>query len=1360
MNKVKGIYVKQALMVSMMIIGSLLVRSAGGTDRLVPVQYATIQAAIDAAVAGDMVIVAEGTYNERINFKGKNITLTSTNPDDPAVVAGTVIQSSGAGSVVTFSGGESISCQLAGFTITGGNGATLGGGILGNNTDTNPTIRQCVITDNYVSSAGGGIWGCGGEISRCIFYNNSATSSGYGGAIAACQGSIVNCLIQNNQAGYGGAINNCDGNILNCTITQNTGTSQGAVNGCDGQIINCIVWGNTPDTITNNTSAITYCCWPGGTSGTGNINSNPSFASSTSFKLKSDSPCIDKGTNSPAGITEYADLAGAVRCGDGNGDGMAVTDMGAYEYSATEPVLSVEPGSLYFTAEALDAALPDRILYIRNAGVGTLQWQIGEDCPWLEVTPLTGESQGDLQGATVHVVTEGLDYGEYSCDLTLTSEQASNSPQAVHIVLRIEETEEPVIGNTISVPGDYSTIQGAIDAAMEGDVIIVSPGTYFENVDFKGKAITVRSEEPADWDIVNSTIIKAKTINQYSSCVSFYHNEGPDSMLEGFTLINGAGADITYNYSYNSTGYSCQYPGGGIFCLDSSPTINRCMIRNNGGSESTGKKAYYGGGMALLGNCQAVISNCYIIDNFAYNSGSAIFIRSSVPALATPTIRNCSITYNNTYWPMSTSANHATLDCLNTQPIIQNAIISGNLYSSANYYGGEILLTDPALISYSCIGGPVLTTLQASTTFDISSINGNISVNPGFKQFGSGCIERAYNPGTGQWDCVEQVERDLHLRYDSPCRNAGDPGYSLGAGDRDIDGQSRIMGSRVDMGADEISPVIIVTYPEGGEVWAAGSEHEIRWITQDVIGTVDLAYSTDGGGSWQAIEVNAANLGSYLWTLPEEDSVNCLVAVTVSKPDPDPEIEYTQLAVPFTIHASPAGEAVESLWETQDRDVRRRGQAEFTGPELGCVKWQRAMGSAVTASLVVGAGGNIHAACEDGKIYTLDPNGAEVWQYETGSRLAGTPSVGQDGSIYFGAENGMIYALDKMGNLRWTHKTAGLIASSPAVAENGSVYVAGQDGTLYALGADGSELWTFTVPNVGTIAGSLLVSPTIGLDGRIYAGALYQSTLYALNPGDGLVAWFNNTLPGKGIFAAPVVGADGTIYLNTLDDPKLHALNPANGAVVWAVNLADYAGGWFEGGAESLGICAYTEPAVGPDGTIYVSFDDPYLRAVNPEGTIRWVRRLGMVGGFTVTASSDGRVYAAGDDGGLYVVSSQGQELARFSPGEGRHYLSYPVMAAEGVVYLSDARDTVWALAAECGEGAKDLHRPWDPDGSGFTDLADAALLGAAWQECSDPYLSSCGYGEGPAYRGGDINRDYFVDLEDLVELAAMWLES
>ena len=112
----------------------------------------TIQEGIDKAVEGDTVIVAEGSYVENIQLKGKNIVLTSTDPLNPTVVAHTIIDGNQENPVVIFTGTEDETCLVAGFTLRNGRGLDwrYGGGIYGSGT--HATIRHNIITLNRLPS--------------------------------------------------------------------------------------------------------------------------------------------------------------------------------------------------------------------------------------------------------------------------------------------------------------------------------------------------------------------------------------------------------------------------------------------------------------------------------------------------------------------------------------------------------------------------------------------------------------------------------------------------------------------------------------------------------------------------------------------------------------------------------------------------------------------------------------------------------------------------------------------------------------------------------------------------------------------------------------------------------------------------------------------------------------------------------------------------------------------------------------------------------------------------------------------------------------------------------------------------------
>jgi len=151
----------------------------------VPAEYASIQAAIDAASPGDTVVVAPGVYRENLDFMGKGITVTGRQPADATMVAATIIDGDQKGAVVTFNSCEPPEAVLCGFTITNGSGqlefslnvlgssARAGGGIrIGS--ESGPVIRNNVITGNR-ADLGGGVYAC--SISLALLEDNCITEN-------------------------------------------------------------------------------------------------------------------------------------------------------------------------------------------------------------------------------------------------------------------------------------------------------------------------------------------------------------------------------------------------------------------------------------------------------------------------------------------------------------------------------------------------------------------------------------------------------------------------------------------------------------------------------------------------------------------------------------------------------------------------------------------------------------------------------------------------------------------------------------------------------------------------------------------------------------------------------------------------------------------------------------------------------------------------------------------------------------------------------------------------------------------------------------------------------------------------------
>jgi parallel beta-helix repeat protein/predicted outer membrane repeat protein len=750
-----------------------------------PADFNNIQAAIDAAGPNDMVIVSDGTYtglgNHDIDFNGKSIIVRSENgPENCIIDCNGDTNNYRRG--FYFHSSEDANSVLEGFTITNGYQVSDGGGIFCQSSS--PTITNCIITENTVTEDDGGIphYGAGiglkhsdPTITWCRITDNNALGDCMGGGIRCYYSDpiIKNCIITGNSGFRGGAINcrysspeiiNCllTGNtaeeygggiacksgyhtpkITNCTISGNTADRGGAIDliTTTATITNCIFWGNSPSEIAHTatgTAIVTYSNVQDGWAGEGNINANPLFASGDNYRLVFGSPCIDTGTNSPPGGLPATDLDEIARPFDGDYDGNSVADMGAYEFhqDPNDPVLALTPASFRFTCPVDGPNPGSRTLYIWNAGGGVLQWQVAGDCNWLAVTPTSGQLSGDVDEAVISVDANGLASDKYDCVLTVSDPCDANNTRFVPVTFRV--------GPTLHVPADYNNIQAAIDASFDGDEVIVADGVYTGNgnrdIDFLGKAITVRSESGP-----NDCIVDCQGTSEDLHRGFYFHScEDEDSILDGFTIING----------YLEGGLP---EGAGVFCLNActNPTIRNCIIKQN--------KAYSGGGISCYGS-SATIMNCTITNNEAYyDKGGGILCWDNSSAKIT----GCTISDNEAKYH------------------------GGGIY----FYGGSPVLTDSILWGNTVGLSPQQIELGGGSSLSVRYCDvqggwagvGNINVNPNF---------------------VDPLGGDYHLLLNSPCIDAGDPNYKPAPEELDIDGEPRVMGNRVDIGSDEVSDML------------------------------------------------------------------------------------------------------------------------------------------------------------------------------------------------------------------------------------------------------------------------------------------------------------------------------------------------------------------------------------------------------------------------------------------------------------------------------------------------------------------------------------------------------------------------
>lgn len=243
---------------------------------------------------------------------------------------------------------------------------------------------------------------------------------------------------------------------------------------------------------------------------------------------------------------------------------------------------------------------------------------------------------------------------------------------------------------TITVDGgggaDYLTIQAAIDAAVNGDEIVVSPGTYTSDgsavVNPLGKAIMIRSSGASLDTIIDG---KGQRLGVY--CNS---GETPSTILDGFTITdgydpvlgggialwNGSGPTITNCIIDRNSSWSL---GAGIGCLASSPTITNCTISNNNTTSTLGK----GGGLALVGDSAPAMFGCLITGNNSGTLGGGGIWCQSVGSI----IDDCTITLNHTWGSgggIHIASGAAIAIASSTISYNEAGIVGGGMWSAAD----------------------------------------------------------------------------------------------------------------------------------------------------------------------------------------------------------------------------------------------------------------------------------------------------------------------------------------------------------------------------------------------------------------------------------------------------------------------------------------------------------------------------------------------------------------------------------------------------------------------------------------------------------------------------------------------------
>jgi len=398
----------------------------------------------------------------------------------------------------------------------------------------------------------------------------------------------------------------------------------------------------------------------------------------------------------------------------------------------------------------------------------------------------------------------------------------------------------------INVPADQPTIQAGIVAAVNGDEIVVAPGTYFETINFLGKRITLRSSDGAD-----VTTIDAQGMGTVVTCDN---GEGTFSVLEGFTITGGfsaLGAGMR-NAGSSPTVTNCTFSGnagvngGGMFNSGSATVTNCTFSENSAIGESVGGGGMYnglgstptvtnckfsrntadgvnatGGGM-FNGGSNPTVTNCSFTANTAAYRGGGMYNFSN----SSPTVTNCTFDTNTTgeggggMWNSSGSS-----------PTVVNCMFTGNRadlgggmrnVSAASVRNCTFVRNEAtdACISNSATGG----TIANCVIWDNSPSQ---IIGPGSVAYSA--VEGGW-PGTGNIDAdpqfVDPAAGNFHLLPGSPCIDAANNLFVPAGITTDLDGNPRFVDDPftvdtgvgdppiVDMGAHELCP------------WDCGGDHD------------------------------------------------------------------------------------------------------------------------------------------------------------------------------------------------------------------------------------------------------------------------------------------------------------------------------------------------------------------------------------------------------------------------------------------------------------------------------------------------------------------------------------------------------
>ncbi|MHC4645113.1 MAG: right-handed parallel beta-helix repeat-containing protein [Planctomycetota bacterium] len=816
-------------------------------------EYGTIQSAVDDANSGDIIIVSAGLYMENLDFLGKAITVRSADPNDPNIVAATIIDGSNPadpniGSVVTFKNGEGGDCVLSGFTIQNGTGQS----------------DPCGASWYWKGPNGGGVFcrGASPAITGNVFRRCRAE---YGGGAIYCHDGaspaiINNTFIDNYAGAYGGAVFArlyCSPTISENTFEKNQcqvlGGAVYLADHCHSKITNN--WFERNDCEILHGGAIYYM-----------VSCSPIVACNF---------FVGNTCSGPDG--NWA--TGAAILAEGYTSGKIINNL------FTENACPNNTrGVVIKVGNYANESIANNIIYVNgdiaiSAGSGATP-AIFNNNVWANTGGNYHDSIGDQTGINGNISADpmvGIALPEpFTCYESHPNspciDAGGNGHLPAWLVSDYDGTSRVVNGtvdigpqeyDAIAVPQDFNTIQEAINAAQSGDEIIVSPGFYRENVNFLDKNIMLRSINPLDANCVAETIIDG---NESDSCIKILSGQNQSTAVAGLRLQNGRGEFgggiyidngagpvimcnfITSNYAHRYGGgidsrHDCRSKiicntiidnyandcGGGIHngaysaCLIQDNKIVSNSARLNGGAiysfnysdirilnNEIVRNTASGGGGVYQWDGGGIVEGNKFIENAVTNTGGGISMLASRTLISNNLVcanraregagiliwsgGSCKVINNTVVANVSDEAGAGITVAYNVHCPIMNNIISSNGSGGGLYVKPHFLASEPNVTANDLWDNQDGNYL--GDTNDLTGVYGNISVDPCFIDPGYWTDNNTPDTNDDYW-----VQGYYRIPYYSPCRDAG---TSHNAPETDYEGGPRPQFSGFDIGAYEL----------------------------------------------------------------------------------------------------------------------------------------------------------------------------------------------------------------------------------------------------------------------------------------------------------------------------------------------------------------------------------------------------------------------------------------------------------------------------------------------------------------------------------------------------------------------------